>query len=47
MDEHEAAAADIAAARVGDRERVADGNRRVDGIAASPQNRDPARVASA
>ena len=38
MDGGEAAAADIAAARMGHRQRVADGDRRIDGVAARRQD---------
>ena len=41
MNEHEAAAADIAGARQGDGERKADRDRRIDGIAASLQDIQP------
>src|SRR6185437_1156496 len=40
MDDHETAAADVAGARIGDREREADRDRRVDGIAATVENLD-------
>ena len=38
MDHHEAAAADIAGARIGHRQREADRDRGVDGVAAALQN---------
>ena len=38
MNQHEAAAADIAGARQGDGERKADRDRRIDGVAAAPQH---------
>ena len=41
MNQHEAAAADIAGARQGDGERKADRDRRIDGIAASLQDIEP------
>ena len=41
MDQHEAAAADIAGARQGDRQREADRDRRVDRIAPQPQDVEP------
>ena len=40
MDHHEAAAAEIAGARIGDREREADRHRRVDRVAAAIENFD-------
>ena len=40
MDQHEAAAADVAGARIGDREREADRDRGVDRVAAALQNVD-------
>ena len=39
-DQHEAAAADVAAARVRHRERVTDGHRRIHGVAARAQHVD-------
>ena len=41
MDQHEAAAADVAGARQGDGERKADRNRRIDGVAAALQDVEP------
>ena len=41
VDQHEPAAADIAAARVDDGERVADRDRRIDRIAAGLQDAQP------
>jgi hypothetical protein len=41
MDDHEAAAADIGAAGVGDRLGIAGGHRGVDGVAAGPQDLRP------
>ncbi len=41
MDHHEAAAADVAAARIGDRLGIAHRDRRVDGVAALFENLDP------
>jgi hypothetical protein len=41
MDRHEPAAADIAAARVDDSERIADRNRRIDRIPASLKHAHP------
>ena len=41
MDQHEAAAADIAGARHGDRERKADRDRSIDGVASEPQHVEP------
>ena len=41
MDQHEAAAADIAGARQGDGERKADRDRRIDGVAAALQDVEP------
>ena len=38
MDHHEAAAADIAGARIGDRERETDRHRGIDGVAAAIEN---------
>ena len=38
--QHEAAAADIAAARIDDRERVGDGDRRIDRVSAGSQHVD-------
>ncbi len=40
MDQHEAAAAEIAGARIGHRQRKADGDRGIHRIAALPQNVD-------
>ena len=41
MDQHEAAAADIAGARQGDGERKTDRDRRIDGVAAALQHVEP------
>jgi hypothetical protein len=41
VDQHEAAAADIASARHGDRERKADRDRSIDGVAPEPQHVKP------
>ena len=40
MDHHEAAAADIAGARIGDRKRKADRHRRIDRVAAAVEDFD-------